>query len=295
MHEYEENYIFAAIAVISTMSVFAQKTVTIRNNETGETFDIEMDENMTISLQSEEVNWDDSVKTYKQQAREGNGEAFYKLAQCYRYGLGVEQDNITMLVMCDLAEEFYPNNGFEGASLLGEVIMENDSVLFQKMSKANDSISINDFNTLEQVNKPLYMMLTMIFSGQNNCIDQANTYLKNEAESGSKVAKILLSINQATNSTDVQKKIKLWEGIAQDFPLAYGELGALYMNDKEQGTKDLYKAVDYFKMADKEAVLTRKKAKLLIECCELLDSEGHKVFEDAEMERLKTYAGITSN
>ena len=50
-------------------------------------------------------NWTDSVTLYRQQARQGNGQACLALARCYFYGRGVRRDYLTMLSMAERAQQ----------------------------------------------------------------------------------------------------------------------------------------------------------------------------------------------
>jgi len=49
------------------------------------------------------ASWADSVKSYRQQACNGSGLAYLKLAHCYHKGLGVQRDYLTMVAMVELS------------------------------------------------------------------------------------------------------------------------------------------------------------------------------------------------
>ena len=81
-----KHLIVTLAALLTVMAAFSDRKMTVRNADTGESFDIEMADGLQIS----EVNpeWLDSVPYLLEHAREGELWARKAIAECYRYGKG---------------------------------------------------------------------------------------------------------------------------------------------------------------------------------------------------------------
>lgn len=81
--------IVSIVTLVAGMSVFAQKQLTIVNEDTGESFEITVPDGLKITQYNE--NWLDSIPYLMEHARNMEPWAYENLARCYRYGIGVEK------------------------------------------------------------------------------------------------------------------------------------------------------------------------------------------------------------
>lgn len=92
-----KKIIIILLLSLSVLSVFADKKMTIRNSDTGESFEISVPDGLKIYEYNS--NWLDSVPYLVSRARYGEPWAYEALGDCYRYGKGgVEQSIIKALV-----------------------------------------------------------------------------------------------------------------------------------------------------------------------------------------------------
>ena len=81
-----KHFIVTLAALLTVMAAFSDRKMTVRNADTGESFDIEVADGLRLN----EVNpeWLDSVPYLLEHAREGEPWARKAIAECYRYGKG---------------------------------------------------------------------------------------------------------------------------------------------------------------------------------------------------------------
>lgn len=89
-----KQFVFIAFFVLFPIAyAYAQQRLIVRNSETGESFEVEIPDGLTVTADG----WTDSVEVYREHARQGDVEAYRKLARCYEDGIGVEANFVNMM------------------------------------------------------------------------------------------------------------------------------------------------------------------------------------------------------
>lgn len=88
--------------VIATVSAFAQKQLTIYNEDTGESFEVTVPDGLKIYQYNE--NWLDSIPYLMEHVRNREPWAYENLARCYRFGIGLEKSIVNAMIYYDKAE-----------------------------------------------------------------------------------------------------------------------------------------------------------------------------------------------
>lgn len=120
----ENRICIVLLTLMSALYSFADKKMTIRNIDTGESFEVSVPDGLKISIQEYNSDWLDSIPYLVEHARWKEPWAFEALAECYRYGKGGVDKSILNAIMCyeeagksssDIAQEAYeskPNDEF---------------------------------------------------------------------------------------------------------------------------------------------------------------------------------------
>lgn len=104
------------MVLVTTITTFAQKQLTIINEDTGDSFEVTVPEGLKIYQYNE--NWLDSIPYLMEHVRNKESWAYENLARCYRYGIGVEKCLTNAMIFydesdlraMDIAEEAYAND-----------------------------------------------------------------------------------------------------------------------------------------------------------------------------------------
>ena len=89
-----------AAILLSAFAVMADKKMTIRNIDTGESFEVSVPDGLKISIQEYNSNWLDSIPYLVEHAKWKEPWAFETLAECYRYGKGGVDKSMFNAIMC---------------------------------------------------------------------------------------------------------------------------------------------------------------------------------------------------
>lgn len=95
---------FILLGVLSTMLMFADKKLTVRNSDTGESFEVTLPD----GLKNYQINsyWLDSIPYLQEHARHNESWAYKAIGDCFRNGKGVgilSKEN--MLIVLDFCME----------------------------------------------------------------------------------------------------------------------------------------------------------------------------------------------
>lgn len=142
-----ENRVCTLLLILmSAFYSFADKKMTIRNIDTGESFEVSVPDGLKISIQEYNSDWLDSIPYLVEHARWKEPWAFEALAECYRYGKGGVDKSILNAIMCyeesgksssDIAQEAYESNPNDEFGLIDHLmegldkkrISEEDAIL----------------------------------------------------------------------------------------------------------------------------------------------------------------------
>lgn len=92
--------IILLLTFMSALYSFADKKMTVRNIDTGESFEISVPDGLKISIQEYNSDWLDSIPYLVEHARWKEPWAYEALAECYRYGKGGVDKSMFNAIMC---------------------------------------------------------------------------------------------------------------------------------------------------------------------------------------------------
>lgn len=204
------------------------------------------------------------VTTLLEKARWGDGEAYVKLADCYRDGKGVKQDFINMLAMASFADEY------GGASRMEDYIssLPEESeyrLVFDAMEKFCGNKQEEGFAMAEKLIErdcaEGYTVKGIILSEQGNR-EEGKHLLERAAEKGSGFAELYLCIPdlKTKQNTDIDRLTAL----AERMPLANASLAKIYTGKENPDLKDEQLAAYYYMKADEKACLSKDGARWLL-------------------------------
>ena len=273
-----KQFVFMAFfALLPITSAYAQQNLIVRNSETGESFEVEIPDGLTITADG----WTDSVEVYRERARQGDVEAYRKLARCYEDGVGVETNFVNMMYLYELADymDGKRDHYYFRKSRLGRMLEDMD-----RKYQNNDSIGAEEI--LAQINNewPSFLWIMNVINIENK--NELTHTLEPEAQNGNMVARLVLA-SMAADSVCSDACISELEEVAAYAPMMYNKLGRIYMGNPDSMRTDIDRAIDYFRKADEYAMLSRKGAKDLLECYRIKMKRGEKPCDDMELSRLR--------
>jgi len=204
------------------------------------------------------------VTTLLEKARWGDGEAYVKLADCYRDGKGVKQDFINMLAMASFADEY------GGISRMDDYIssLPEESeyrLVFDAMgkfcgNKQEEGLAMAD-KLIERDCAEGYTVKGIILSEQGNR-EEGKHLLERAAEKGSGFAELYLCIPDLKTKQDTD--IGRLTALAERMPLANASLAKIYTGKENPDLKNEQLAAYYYMRADEKACLSKDGARWLL-------------------------------
>ena len=222
-----------------------------------------------------------------EKARWGDGQAYVKLADCYRDGKGVKQDFINMLGMVSFADEY------GGISRMEDYLsaLPEDSeyrLVFDAMekfcgNKQEESLAMAD-KLIERDYVEGYTVKGIILSEQGNR-EEGKHLLAQAAEKGSGFAELYLCMSdlKGAENPDIARLIAL----AERMPLANACLGKIYSGKNDESKKDERLAAYYYMKADEKACLPKDGARWLLAYHR---NGGNLQLSEKDIERLELLA-----
>lgn len=204
------------------------------------------------------------VTTLLEKARWGDGEAYVKLADCYRDGKGVKQDFINMLAMASFADEYGGISWME--DYISSLPEESEyRLVFDAMgkfcgNKQEEGLAMAD-KLIERDCAEGYTVKGIILSEQGNR-EEGKHLLERAAEKGSGFAELYLCIPdlKTKQNTDIDRLTAL----AERMPLANASLAKIYTGKENPDLKDEQLAAYYYMKADEKACLSKDGARWLL-------------------------------
>lgn len=223
-----------------------------------------------------------------EKARWGDGQAFVKLADCYRDGNGVKQDFFGMLTMVAQADEY------GGISNMEEYLRtlpegSNFKLIFDAMEnyeKKNVEDATAQFELLIAKGSPDGYAVKGIIAMESGDTLEGVRLIEQAATSGSTFAELLRCIPDLHGATvpDLDKLAALSDKI----PFVNTILGKMYAGYEGKNLMDEALAAQYFLKADEKACLSKRGARWLLyyhRCCGQLPLSEH------DIQRLQKLAG----
>lgn len=138
------SLIIMAVTIFST--AYAQTQLTVINEDTGESFEVIVPDGLKISQYN--GNWLDSIPYLMENVRNKEPWAYEALAECYRYGRGVEKSITNAMIYYDesnvrardLAEKAYESDPTDELGFMNHIMEELD----KKRMTIEEAISLID-------------------------------------------------------------------------------------------------------------------------------------------------------
>ena len=219
------------------------------------------DDNMT-GMASPVV--DNSFYNLIEKARWGDGQAFLKLADCYRDGNGVEKDLVGMLCMASQAEEFGGNIRMK--DYLRELPENSDfRTIFDAMEKAEgkreDEARFMSEQLIANGSPDGYTVQGVMAIASGDTIE-GRRLMEHAASQGSSLARIILCITEFYGDTTTN--VEMLKALSDDKPFANVILAKIYTGEDDEKLKDESLAAHYYLKADKNACLGKRGARWLM-------------------------------
>ena len=227
------------------------------------------------------------VNALIEKARWGDGQAYVKLADCYRDGKGVKQDFINMLAMVSFADE-YGSIKHMGDYLSALPEDSEYKLVFDAMEKFSGNKQVEGLAMAEELIKrdcaEGYAVKGIILSEQGNR-EEGKPLLERAAEKGSSFANLYLCMPdlKGAENPDIARLIAL----AERMPLANACLGKIYSGKNDESKKDERLAAYYYMKADEKACLPKDGARWLLAYHR---NGGNLKLSEKDIERLELLA-----
>ena len=240
-------YLFAIMAVLLAM-------VSCTDNQ----FLEENDGNLS------ELSSTNEISALIEEARWGDGQAFVKLADCYRDGKGVKQDFVGMLTMLAQADEY---GGISNMEDYLKTLPEGSDfkLIFDAVDnyeKKNEDEATAKLEQLIAKGSPDGNAVQGIMTIERGDTLEGLRLVEQAATAGSTFAELLLCIPDwrgATN-TDLEKLATLSDKI----PFVNTILGKMYAGFEDENLQNDQLAAHYFLKADEKACLGKRGARWLL-------------------------------
>ena len=228
------------------------------------------------------------IEMLKEQARWGDGQAYLKLADCYRDGKGVEKNFISMLSMVALADQYggikRMEDYLEAMPSNSEFKLIFDAVDLYEKKQIEESKAVTE-QLIAQGSPDGYSIKSFIAVERGDTLE-GKQLMEQAASQGSTFAELLLCLPdwQGATNPDVEKL----KTLAGRVPLACQLLADMYTGSDNASMKDERQAAYYFLKADEQACLGRRGARWLLY---YLRNGGQLQLSEGDIQRLQKLAG----
>ena len=229
------------------------------------------------------------VQALVEKAKWGDGQAYLKLADCYRDGNGVKKDLIGLLSMVSIAEQFGALNRMEdyldSMADDSEFKLIIDAVNLYEHKKEKANAKIERLSALESPDSYSVMGLIAVERGDTL---EGKQLLEMAASQGSTFAELLLCFPDWRNTAnpDVEKLVIIVDRV----PFACKLLGDMYTGREDESKKDEVLAAYYYMKAGEKAHIGKRGAIWLLNYHR---NGGIPQLSEQELQRLQALAGIT--
>lgn len=294
------RHIAFIILLLSAVSAFADKKVTIRNAETGESFELSVPNGLEIyEYDSTRL---DSVPYLVERARYGEPWAYKALGDCYRYGKG----GVERSVFKSLA--YYTLSGMDVDDMTEELVKEKPldhlSLIYKLIWKMEHEDKDGALCVLDTLTTEGYHDAEVIkdFIGDTDTVSLARIVKGNIMSPHVGTDKMLFTLIGCSVRNwfpeSFENKADILKSATVKFPYLYNEIAVRFFRD---GSRDMdpmkfvekkVKAISFLEKADAEACLSRKGASILYNHYKSELEAGRMVLDVEDMERLATLAKL---
>lgn len=295
--------VFSSIILSSIVCVFANKKISVRNSETGESFEVLVADGMKIYEYNN--NRIDSIPYLIERARYGEPWAYEALGDCYLLEKGdVERSVFKAIAYYILAGidpekkafDFEKENSGKYLNLTFQLI---DNIENKDREGALQTIELLDDNGFHDAN------IVKEFIGETSMKiipEMTKQYLKSMDVSADKMMLTLMGLGLQDwfwEMEDFQEEV--FETIAMKFSFMGNHIaeslyskGFQYMDSTRLAEKKEV-AIALLEIADKEAMLSRHGATILYDFYISEADSGRMILNPDEMKRLATLARLTES
>lgn len=285
---------------LSVLSVFADEKMTVRNADTGESFEVSFPDGLKIYEYNS--NWLDSVPYLVARARYGEPWAYEALGDCYRYGKeGVEQSIFKALV-------YYSMSGKDIDGIAIQLTAENPldhlALVYKLVDKMESFDKEGILCILDTLNQEGYHHADVLrnFIGNASSESMSSLLQRNimSPETGTDETLFTMfgCVVHNCSPAILQENDLVLIAISTKFPYMYDRLAVKFLKadhedmDSIQYTEKRDKAIEFLSKADKEAFLSREGAKILYDYYDSEFNAGRMALDVSYMERLATLAKL---
>jgi|GEM_PF-3031790 len=302
------NYIITICLIAFSLSVFADKKMTLRNSDTGESFEVMVPDGLRIYEYNS--NWLDSIPYLIEHARWGEPWAYEALGDCYRDGKG----GIKMSIVKALG--YYDLAGMDIDSIISGIAKIDHDNPFAVMPRFINYLEDRNYDkvlcALDTLNEYDYHSADILRSyihrkTEKVALSEILEYITSKdtdadaaffAAGGAPICLKLDSIK-----TDVSSFIPV---LMNKIPFLYSQFGERkykktikadtpdgYAEDVTiQDIEDRKKAVEYLLKADELGVLSKEGARLIIDYCTNDSTSNWVMMSEEDWMRIEQIADI---
>ena len=267
--------IIVSFLFLSTIVAFADKKMTIRNSDTGESFEVMVPDGLRIYEYNS--NWLDSIPYLTEHARYGEPWAYEALGDCYRDGRGgVKMSIVNALEYYDLAGKDID------AIISGIAEIDHDSpfaVMPRFIHRKTEKVALSEI--LEYITSKDTDADAAVFAAGGASICLKLDTIKTDISS---FIPVLLNKIPFLYSQFGERKYK--KTIKAETPDGYAEDATIL------DVEDRKKAVEYLLKADELGVLSKDAARLIIDYCTNDSTSDWVMMSEEDWMRIEQIADI---
>lgn len=293
-----KKFIIILSLSLSVLSVFTDKKMTVRNSDTGESFEISVPYGFRIYEYNS--NWLDSVPYLVERARYGEPWAYEALGDCYRYGKGgVGQSILKALV-------YYVMSGMDIEEMAKNSVKESPrdhmSLIYKLVARWEDKDEKGMRDVIDILNEEGYhdadvLKSFMGYTTPENIISLVEHSIMSPEISPDEMLFAVMRYGIFEAWDLCEDKEDLLIAACEKFPYIYDRVGMeildgplnIYPKDDE---KIRLKAISFLSEADKSAFLSRQGAAILYRHYKSEIEAGRMAADEVEMERLAALAEL---
>lgn len=295
---------------LSAIAAFADEKITVRNIDTGESFEVSVPDGTKISIQEYNSDWLDSIPYLTEHARRGEQWAYEALAECHRYGKGgMKRSIMNALSYYDLAgksisdcmDEIEQINHNDPIALFSRLVNYIENEDFERIGCAVDTLNKMGYHSAD---------ILLSFLDKSNRIDLNDVLEYATDDKTDPDASLFACIGYALcDKSGATRADPTWtrQMIVKKMPYMYSLLGiqkyesTIKSDDSDgyaegttpQDIEDRRKAAEYFLKADEYGALTREAARLLHHYCTGDPSSAWMNLSEENLCRIQQLAGIS--
>lgn len=290
------NFILLLV-LLSALTSFADKKMTICNDDTGESFEVSVPNGLKIHEYNS--NWLDSIPYLVEHARWKKTWAYEALAECYRYGKGGVEKSMFNAIMSyeeagmsatKVAEKAYESNPSDEFGMINHIMEE-----LNKKSLSEEQV----ISMIDNIPSPVPSWVSFLKKIlQNSSVDRKifiESRLSNETTPDEFLVGfglIAMSEKDAFNkkfvgiTDDYMHNLRVYgEKLPPIYDVAGEKLWEKYFRENEKDEQYLVNALECMYRADQAGFLSKGNMTRVLTYCEQNGRNEHILFSDEDLVR----------